>query len=121
VFFLVILAAASWVLLVPLQFNAASFVIFFVFVSTASFLCFRLSRLMREIEARDDSNQSFGQSLRDFLYIPFVTIGQWVSEKYAKINLVSNALDLFVELPMKDILRAIRRWNIFISSKKDEI
>ena len=121
VFFLAIVAAVSWVLLAQLHFNAASFVIFFIFVSTASFLCFRLSRLVREVEARDDSNQSFGQSLRDFLYMPFVTIGQWVSEKYAKINLVSNMLDLLVELPMKDILRAIRRWNIFISSKKDEL
>ncbi|MDR0398165.1 MAG: hypothetical protein LBH36_03260 [Candidatus Nomurabacteria bacterium] len=121
VFFLAIVAGVSWLLLTQLHFNVASFIIFFIFVSTASFLCFRLSRLVREIEARDDSNQSFWQSLRDFLYMPFVTIGQWVSEKYAKINLVSNMLDLFVELPMKDILRAIRRWNIFISSKKDEI
>ncbi|MDR1032944.1 MAG: hypothetical protein LBL84_02955 [Candidatus Nomurabacteria bacterium] len=121
VFFLSIIAVVSWFLLAFLHFNVASFIIFFVFVSTASFLCFRLSRLVREIEARNDGNQSFGQSLRDFLYMPFVTIGQWVSEKYAKINLVSNMLDLFVELPMKDVLRAIRRWNIFISSKKDEL
>jgi hypothetical protein len=119
-FFLAIIALVSFVL-IKLHFSVASFIIFFVFVSTASFLCFRLSRLVREVTARSDNNQSMGQSVRDFLYMPFVVIGQWVTEKYAKINIVSNALDLLVELPLKDVLRMIRRWNVFLSSKKDEL
>ncbi|MDR0591152.1 MAG: hypothetical protein LBG75_01150 [Candidatus Nomurabacteria bacterium] len=119
-FFIAIVALTSWGL-VSLGFSWPAFIIFFIFVSTASFLAFRLSRLVREVEARGENNQSIGQSMRDFLYMPFVVIGQWVSEKYAKINLVSNLLDIFVELPMKDLLRAVRRWNGFLSSKKDEL
>jgi hypothetical protein len=120
VFFIAIIFGVSYTL-TRLHFNLASFGIFFVFLSTASFLCFRLARLIREVEVKDENNQSFGASLRDLLYLPFVILGQWITDKYSKINFVSRLLDLIVELPLKDVIRAIRTWNIFISSKKDEL
>jgi hypothetical protein len=53
--------------------------------------------------------------------MPFVAIGQWVSEKYAKINVISRALDIAIELPLKAILQWLRRWNSFLGAKKDEL
>jgi hypothetical protein len=94
--------------------------IFYVFVSAASFLGFRLSRWIREIETID-GHQSIVTTTRDLLYMPFVAIGRWVSEKYAKINIVSRVLDVVVELPLKTLLRWIRQWNNFLSAKKDEL
>lgn len=118
-FFLAILGVTAWGL-VALEFNIVSILIFFVFLSTASFLCFRLSRMIREWEVVEE-NQGFVRSLLDFLYMPFVTIGQWVTEKYAKVNLVSNFLSVAVEMPLKEIIFMMRRWNAFMSSKKDEL
>lgn len=106
--------------LVSIGFTIVHLVIFLVFFSTASFLGFRLSRLIREIEAVE-SRQTSVAMVRDFIYLPFVVVGRKISESYAKINIVSLVLDMFIELPLKSVLRLIRQWGAFISSKKDEL
>lgn len=109
----------SW-WLITLGFSVLHLLIFFVFLSTASFLGFRLSRMVREIEVVD-ADQNGVTLLRDVLYMPFVIVGRWISEKYAKVNIVATLLDLVIELPLKTVLRLIRQWGAFISSKKDEL
>jgi hypothetical protein len=117
--FLAVFGGTTW-LLITVGFNWLQIIIFYVFVSAASFLGFRLARSVREFEIIA-SRQNFGTSLRDFVYMPFVILGRWISEKYAQINIVSYVLDMFIELPLKTILRAIRQWGKFISSKKDDL
>jgi hypothetical protein len=109
----------SW-WLISLGFSILHLLIFFVFLSTASFLGFRLSRMVRDIEVVD-ADQNGITFLRDVLYMPFVIVGRWISEKYAKVNIVATLLDLVIELPLKTVLRLIRQWGAFISSKKDEL
>lgn len=94
--------------------------IFFVFLSAASFLGFRLSRLIREIEVVD-SNQNAVTIIRDIIYLPFVIVGRWMSDKYSRVNLVTIILDMAIELPLKTILRLIRQWAAFINDRKDTI
>lgn len=103
-----------------LGFTFVHLIIFFVFLSTASFLGFRLSRQIREIEAVD-SKQNGVSMVRDFLYIPFVAVGRWMSEKYSRVNIVAMVLDMLIELPLKTVLHLVRQWGMFISSKKDEL
>jgi hypothetical protein len=109
----------SW-WLISLGFSILHLLIFFVFLSTASFLGFRLSRMVRDVEVVD-ADQNGITILRDVLYMPFVIVGRWISEKYAKVNIVATLLDLLIELPLKTVLRLIRQWGAFISSKKDEL
>jgi hypothetical protein len=109
----------SW-WLISLGFSILHLLIFFVFLSTASFLGFRLSRMVREIEVVDADHNGI-TILRDVLYMPFVIVGRWISEKYAKVNIVATLLDLVIELPLKTVLRLVRQWGAFISSKKDEL
>jgi hypothetical protein len=106
--------------LVSLGFNWVQLMIFFVFVSGASFLGFRLNRLIRDVEIIA-SHQNLVTILRDFLYMPFVVVGQWVTEKYQKLNIVSRVLDMFVELPLKSVLHIVRQWTSFISGEKDKM
>ena len=94
--------------------------IFFVFLSAASFLGFRLSRLIRELEAID-TRQTGWTTARDFLYMPFVVMGRWISDKYSRLNLITMILDMLIELPLKTTLRLIRQWAAFISSKQDQL
>jgi hypothetical protein len=94
--------------------------IFYLFFSAASFLGFRLSRWIREIETID-GQQSLITTVRDLLYMPFVSIGRWINDKYSKVNIVSRVLDVIVELPLKTTLGWIRQWNNFLSAKKDEL
>lgn len=115
-----IFAAASWLLIRFAQFEVVHLIIFFVFISTASFLGFRISRKIRELEVGDEAATA-ATMLRDAIYMPFVNVGRYLSETYAHINIVSKLLDMLVELPMKTIIAFLRRWSSFISAKKDEL
>lgn len=118
-FFIVVFGGvALW--LIGLGFSPLHLLVFFVFLSTASFLGFRLSRQIRELEATE-SSQDGVTMVRDFLYIPFVVVGRWMSEKYSKVNIVAMMLDMVIELPLKTVLHLIRQWGAFIASKKDEL
>lgn len=102
------------------DFDIVHLIIFFVFLSAASFLGFRLSRMIRELESIE-TYQNGVTLVRDFLYMPFVVVGRYLSDKYAKVNVVALALDMLIELPLKTILRLVRQWSAFISAKKDQL
>lgn len=116
---LIVLAVVAW-LLIQLQFSFVHIVIFILFISAASFLSFRLGHLVRELEiVRSQTNGV--TMLRDFIYLPFVVIGQWMSDKYSKLNIVTMILDVIIEMPLKTILRLLRQWNAFIDERKDDL
>ena len=117
--FIVVFGGVGWGLW-NLGFSFVHLAIFFIFLSTASFLGFRLSRLIREIETVD-TEQSGVALIRDFLYLPFVVVGRWISENYAKVNVLTLILDMAIELPLKTVIRLVQQWGKFISSKKDEL
>ena len=117
--FVLVFGSVAWGLWL-IGFSALHLAIFFLFLSTASFLGFRLSRLIREIETID-AEQNGIALMRDFLYLPFVVVGRWISEKYSRVNIVALVLDMLIELPLKTVLRLVQQWSRFISTKKDEL
>lgn len=119
VLFLVPFAITVWLLLL-LHFNIVQMIIFFVFMSTASFLGFRLSSMIRELELMTHKNRLLS-TIRDFFYLPFILVGQWLSSKYARVNAVAHILDIAIELPLKTLLRLFRQWTRFLNEKHDEI
>jgi hypothetical protein len=118
-FFVTVFGGVSW-LLWSLGFSFVHLAIFFIFLSTASFLGFRLSRQVRDLEVVD-ADQNGITTVRDFLYMPFVIVGRWISDRYASVNVVAMILDMLIELPLKTVLRLVRQWGAFITSKKDEL
>lgn len=114
-----IFGLASW-LLIHIGFTVVHLAIFFVFFCTASFLGFRLSRNIREVETVENGINGVAMA-RDFIYLPFAVVGQKLSQGYAKFNIIAILLDMVIELPLKAVLSVIRRWGSFISSKKDEL
>lgn len=118
--FLAVFFGVSWLLMTYFSFAIPHLIVFFIFLSGASFLGFRLSRMIREVEAVDSQDNGV-TVVRDFFYMPFVVVGRWISEKYAQVNFVSMILDMVIELPLKSLLRMIRQWSSFISSKKDQL
>ncbi|MFI5212570.1 MAG: hypothetical protein ACHQTE_01240 [Candidatus Saccharimonadales bacterium] len=106
--------------LYALNFNIIQGLIFFVFLSTASFLSYRLTVQVKELEVVTTSQGIFAL-LRDFLYAPFIFVGQRISYRFAKMNIVAQVLDMVIELPLKTILRLTRQWTVFLSNKKDEL
>lgn len=120
VFFVAVFGGAAWWLVSAFSFTIVHLLIFFMFLSTASFLGFRLSRQIREIEVID-GQQGGVTFLRDFLYMPFVAVGRWISDKYSRLNIIAMILDMVIELPLKTVLHLMRQWAAFINSKKDEL
>lgn len=116
---LAIMGALMYGLLL-LNFSLVHIAIFFIFLSAASFLGFRLSRLIRELEIVRSAQNSM-TFIRDLLYLPFVVVGQWMSDKYSKVNIVTIVLDMLIELPLKTVLRLVRQWGAFIDERKDQI
>jgi hypothetical protein len=107
-------------ILQALHFNLVHMGIFFVFFSTASFLGFRLSLLVRDLELVRPQTGLLA-SLQDFFYLPFVASGQWLSHKYSRINVVARFMDLAIELPLKSILRLLQQWMNFIREQHEEL
>ncbi|MEK7621109.1 MAG: hypothetical protein AAB395_02020 [Patescibacteria group bacterium] len=114
VFTFVTLRLATW------GFSWVHIVIFFLFLSTASFLGFRLSRLISELEMVTTNQGSFAV-IRDFLYTPFILVGRWMSDKYSRVNIIALILDMAIELPLKTFLRLLRQWTQFLNDKKDNL
>lgn len=112
--------AGVMALLLMLGFSLVHIAIFFIFISAASFLGFRLSRLIRELEIVRSSSNGL-TFVRDIIYLPFVLVGQWMSDKYSRVNVVTIVLDMLIELPLKTVLRLVRQWGSFIDDRKDRI
>ncbi len=113
------LALLLWIL-EQLQFNIVNGMIFFLFFSAVSFLGFRLRQSAHELAIVDEREGLF-QTLLDFLGTPFVRVGHWLSDTYAKANIVTALLDLAIEMPIKTTLRLVRQWASFMRDKQEEI
>ncbi|MDB5167664.1 MAG: rane protein of unknown function [Candidatus Saccharibacteria bacterium] len=107
-------------LLFDLHFNIVQAFIFFGFLSTASFLGYRLTLQIKELEIVS-RNQGFIALIRDFLYAPFIFVGRKISYRFARMNIIAQLLDIVIELPLKTVLRMMRQWSTFLNNKKDEL
>lgn len=107
-------------LLLDLGFNIVQGGIFFIFLAFASFLGFRLSHIVKEMELVV-TRPGMLTTLREFLFTPFTLTGKWLSEKYQKTNIVALVLDTLIEMPLKTVLRLIRQLNSFIDEKKEDL
>lgn len=117
-FALVFLLAAQQ--LFVLEFNIVQGVIFFIFLSTASFLGYRLTLQVKELEIVSAS-QGILALLRDFFYAPFIFLGQHISYRFGRMNIVAQILDGLIDLPLKTIFRLARQWTVFLNNKKEEL
>lgn len=113
------IALVIWTLY-ELGYNFGGATIFFVFFSAVSFLGFRLRQSASELELVEE-HQGWLQTLIDFLSTPFVRIGHWISDKYARANFITFILDLAIELPFKTLLRLIQQWVSYMRDKQEEL
>ena len=99
-------------------FNIVQGIIFFIFLSTATFLGYRLSLIIKDLELIQ-TNQTIAGFIRDFIYTPFILLGRWISGTYSRFNIIAVILDFAIELPIKTVLRRARQWVTFLDEKKD--
>lgn len=106
--------------LIKLHFNTVSIVLFFLFVSAVSFLSFRIRVNSKELLIKRRSQDSL-TTLVEFIFLPFISLGKSMSDSLNRLNPFLLAVDFVIEAPFKSILKILRAWFNFISSKKEEM
>lgn len=102
-----------------LHFNVVSRIIFVFFVALVSFFAYRIKQSAKEYEMVE--RQGFLDPLVDFILLPVVRAGHFLSAEIAKINIFIFLFDFILEAPLKVIFEVAEEWIRFIRTKKEEI
>jgi hypothetical protein len=108
---------AVWLLL-KLDFSWVHIGVFFLFFSAVSYFRFRLIQQSRELDM-NDRRESIFDIIADFFYTPFIKLGEWLSARYRRINVITTILDLLIEMPLKTTLRILQEWVRFMRDKRE--
>jgi len=92
--------------------------VFFMFFSAVSYFRFRLIQQSRELDV-NDRRESIFDIIGDFFYTPFIKLGEWLSARYRRVNVITVILDLMIEMPLKTTLRILQEWVRFMRDKRE--
>ncbi|MEK7637315.1 MAG: hypothetical protein AAB402_02940 [Patescibacteria group bacterium] len=106
--------------LTRLHFTPISTVIFLLFLSIVSFFGIRVRLLSKELLVVDQRENIF-TVLFDFLTVPILQVGRWISLRVPKINVMIFFLDVIIEAPFKAFLEATEGFFGFLKEKREEI
>jgi hypothetical protein len=103
-----------------LSFNIVNQIIFLFFLSVVSFFAFRVRDISNDYLLEDSDNETFFNSLLDYVFLPIIKTGQWLSTQISKINILSFIFDFIIEAPLKTFLEILEQWLHFVRVKKEE-
>lgn len=106
--------------LTKIGFTAVAIFVFFFFLCLVSFFGYRLRATSREIVVVKPK-ESLLRSVGDFLSLPILRVGRWLSLSISRINVFAFVLDVIFEAPLKIFLGALEDSLRFIREKKDEL
>lgn len=107
------------IVLVRLDFNFISQIIFIFFLAIVSFLSYRIA-LIANIY-RVGEKQGFGTLLVDFLFMPVIRVGRKLTQGIAQINIFLMLFDFFIEAPFKFLFAFFDQWFYFLHAKTEEL
>ena len=119
ILFIALFGFILWLLNV-IRFNIVSQLIFIFFLCVVSFFAFRVRSISKEY-VYEEGKEGFWASLVDFLFLPFVRVGQWISVQISYLNVLTFILDFIIEAPLKAFLEVVEEWIHFVRLKKEEI
>ncbi len=107
------------ILLNKAHFNILSQAIFLFFLSLVSFFGYRVRLLTKTYEITE--KEWVLTPIVDFLFLPILRLGQWLSRELAQINILIFIFDFVIEAPFKAFFDVIEQWIHFIQAKREEI
>lgn len=112
---------AIFVLLDQVHFNVVSKLIFMFFLSVIMFFGFRARQTAREYYYGE--REGLLSPIFDFLLIPILRVGQWLSDEVTGgiANIFAFIFDFFLELPLKSMFEILEEWFSFLRNKREEI
>lgn len=107
-------------LLTIMKFNIVSISLFLLFFCVVSFLGIKIRSAVKDLNVVAEKQGIFS-SLLDFLFLPVLKVGRWISVKFSKFNVFAFALDLIIEAPFKTALALLEDWFSFMKEKKEDV
>ena len=103
-----------------INFTFFSIIIFLFFLALISFFSIRIRKRVRELMVVEPRENIF-IFLMDFFYVPIIAVGKWLSEKFAKINVLVLVLDFIIEAPFKVFIEIAEEWTRYVRERKEDI
>lgn len=103
-----------------LHFNIVSQAIFIFFLCVVSFFAYRVRSISKDY-IYQESKEGVISSTIDFLFLPIIRVGSWLSSQIAKLNVLGFIFDFIIEAPLKAFLAVLEEWVHFVRAKKEEI
>lgn len=103
-----------------IDFSYLSIILFLVFLSIVSFFGVRIRNTARELVVLKSKENILGE-IFDFLTLPFIRFGRFLSLNFSKVNIFIFILDFIIEAPLKIILQAFEDWIAFFKEKKEDL
>lgn len=107
-------------LLSLLNFGIISGILFILFLCIVSFFAFRIRQTAKEYMV-EEKKTGFAAGLVDLFALPFLQMGQWLSNKFSRLNILMFIFDFVIEAPFKAFIQIAEDWIQFLKQKKEEI
>lgn len=103
-----------------LHFTPISTFIFLLFLTIVSFFGIRVRLLSKELLVVDQ-RENIATVMFDFLTVPVLQVGRWISLRVPRVNVLIFFLDVIIEAPFKAFLEATEGFFGFLREKREEI
>lgn len=117
--FALIFGCIVW-LLELVSFTWISTALFLFFLCVVSFFAFRLRLTAREYVVLPPAQRA-STAMLDFISLPILRAGQWLSMGISRINVFLFFFDFLFEAPFKIFLSVLEEWLQFMKEKKEEL
>ena len=117
--FILMFGSISYLLL-RLNFNIISGLIFFVFLSLVLLFGFRVRFTASELIVTGEREDLFGYFL-NILSLPFLNLGVWLSKGIARLNFLMILMDFIIEAPLKTIIAILEELTSFLRERREEV
>ncbi len=107
-------------LLLSLRYSIFGIFVFFMFLSLVILFAYRLkfNASQLKVHGRDEGLLSH---VSDYVTLPLLYIGFYLSKTLSKLNFLTVLLDFFVEIPLKNMIQVFEEWTKFLREKKQEV
>lgn len=106
--------------LIKLQVNPLSEVIFIFFLAIVSFISFRINRTAHMYILRD-RKENLGSLLFAFFFMPFIQVGKRLTMAISQINIILFIFDFIIETPFKGIFAFFEQWFLFLRTQREKL
>jgi hypothetical protein len=117
--FLLVFGGVTYVL-IQLQFSFFGILVFFAFMSLVLLFAYRIRYSSSQLRV-DSAREGIFLHLSNYLTLPFLNLGFFLSKGLAKINFLTIVLDFLIEAPLKNVIELFEDWISYVREKREEV